>query len=60
MAKSNPGFWKKKIETNISRDLQKIKLLQSQGWRVITIWECELKPTNRDARYKKLIEEIGG
>ena len=58
--KSNPDFWKKKIETNISRDLQKIKLLQSQGWRVITIWECELKPTNRDARYKKLIEEIGG
>ena len=57
---SNPDFWKKKIETNISRDLQKIKLLQSQGWRVITIWECELKPTNRDARYKKLIEEIGG
>ena len=57
--KSNPDFWKKKIETNISRDLQKIKLLQSQGWRVITIWECELKPTNRDARYKKLIEEIG-
>ena len=58
--KSNPDFWKKKIETNISRDLQKIKLLQSQGWRVITIWECELNPTNRDARYKKLIEEIGG
>ena len=58
--KSNPDFWKKKIETDISRDLQKIKLLQSQGWRVITIWECELKPTNRDARYKKLIEEIGG
>ena len=58
--KSNPDFWKKKIETNISRDLQKNKLLQSQGWRVITIWECELKPANRDACYKKLIEEIGG
>lgn len=58
--KSNPNFWKKKIETNISRDMQKIELLQSQGWRVIIIWECELKPVNRDARYKELIEEIGG
>lgn len=58
--KSNPDFWKKKIETNISRDLQKIELLQSKGWRVITVWECELKPVNRDARYKKLIDEIGG
>lgn len=58
--KSNPDFWKKKIETNISRDLQKIELLQSQGWRVITVWECELKPVNRDARCKKLIDEIGG
>ena len=58
--KSNPDFWKKKIETNISRDLKKIELLQSKGWRVITVWECELKPVNRDARYKKLIDEIGG
>lgn len=58
--KSNPDFWKTKIETNISRDLKKIELLQSKGWRVITVWECELKPVNRDARYKKLIDEIGG
>lgn len=58
--KSNQDFWKKKIEANISRDQQKTVLLESHGWKVITIWECELKPRNRDACLKKLIEEIGG
>lgn len=58
--KSNRDFWKKKIEANISRDQQKTVLLESHGWKVITIWECELKPRNRDACLKKLIEEIGG
>ena len=46
--KSNPDFWKKKIESNIKRDQQKIKLLKSQGWKVITVWECELKTEIRN------------
>lgn len=56
--KSNPEFWKEKIEANIVRDKQKSKLLKSRGWKVIIIWECELKPVARIARLKKLCEEI--
>lgn len=56
--KSNPEFWKEKIEANIVRDKQKSKLLKSRGWKVIIIWECELKPAARIARLKKLCEEI--
>lgn len=41
--KSNPDFWKRKIETNISRDRKIIELLEERGWNVIVIWECELK-----------------
>lgn len=41
--KSNAAFWKKKIESNFLRDKTNLKLLTDMGWRVITIWECELK-----------------
>lgn len=41
--KSNVAFWKKKIESNFLRDKTNLKLLTDMGWRVITIWECELK-----------------
>ena len=41
--KSNEEFWKNKIQTNISRDKKKITALESLGWNVIVVWECELK-----------------
>lgn len=52
-------FWKKKIETNIERDKHKNSQLESLGWKVITIWQCQIK--NRDLerlRLERLIEEI--
>ena len=41
--KSNTDFWRKKIESNVLRDKNNSELLAAMGWRVITIWECELK-----------------
>lgn len=41
--KNNAAFWKKKIENNVARDIRNYQLLQDLGWRVLTIWECELK-----------------
>jgi DNA mismatch endonuclease (patch repair protein) len=48
MPKSRRAFWKKKIEGNKARDLQKEKLLCNQGWCVVTIWECAIK-VNHDS-----------
>lgn len=43
MPKSREEYWIPKIEKNISKDIEvKIKL-ENLGWRVITIWECQLK-----------------
>lgn len=36
-------FWSAKLEMNRTRDLEHQVLLQSSGWSVITIWECDLK-----------------
>ena len=41
--KNNAEFWQKKIESNVERDKRNHQLLQEMGWKVIDIWECELK-----------------
>jgi DNA mismatch endonuclease (patch repair protein) len=38
-----PTFWRKKIETNIRRDILKTKALRKEGWKVLRFWEHELK-----------------
>lgn len=57
--KDNADFWKEKIESNIMRDIRKNKELVDRGWRVITIWECEIKH-DKDATLNKLTEQIIG
>ena len=36
-------FWAKKIENNVKRDQRQMSELRKDGWRVLLIWECELK-----------------
>lgn len=45
---SNIVFWQKKIERNKQRDERNKTLLRKIGWRVMTIWECQLKPAVRE------------
>lgn len=55
---SNVAYWKIKLQRNIERDLRNIDLLASSGWKVIVIWECELKKNTRSDRLNKIILEI--
>ena len=41
--KSRTDFWLKKLESNAIRDQQVKTDLERLGWRVITVWECELR-----------------
>lgn len=43
LPQTNAEFWRAKIERNRARDARDTATLRSQGWRVIVIWECELK-----------------
>lgn len=36
-------FWKRKITGNSLRDFRTSEALRSAGWRVFTVWECELR-----------------
>ena len=42
LPKTNVGYWSQKFEKNVERDRKKEMSLQEIGWRVHTIWECEL------------------
>lgn len=41
--KTNRDFWIPKIERNIQRDQAVTATLQAKGWRVLRIWESDLK-----------------
>ena len=52
--KTNREFWLSKIRRNQERDVEEQKRLAEMGWHCITIWECELKPSKREATLKSL------
>lgn len=42
---SNKAFWRAKLDGNLARDQRVKKELIKLGWRVLTVWECELRKT---------------
>lgn len=40
---TNCEYWHEKIKRNEERDRKNYRLLREQGWRVIVVWECQLK-----------------
>ena len=41
--KSNTSYWQTKIATNRARDLRNTATLAEQGWKVLELWECEIR-----------------
>lgn len=56
--KSNPEYWHPKIERNVERDKLNKENLESLGWRVFTVWECELKKNVREKTLETLYRGI--
>lgn len=57
LPKSNVKFWKEKIERNIERDARNEADLKALGWRVIRVWECEIKTVSGREDYLKYLYE---
>lgn len=47
---SNTTYWNAKLDSNTMRDRQNLQDLRALGWRVVVVWECELKDMERLAR----------
>ncbi|TDA69517.1 very short patch repair endonuclease [Sulfuricurvum sp. IAE1] len=52
--KNNARFWRDKLQSNRARDREVNRVLRSKGWRVLRIWEHELKAKNRRALIARL------
>jgi DNA mismatch endonuclease (patch repair protein) len=46
-AATNADFWNTKIKGNVTRDSKSEAALAEQGWRVLVVWECETRDTER-------------
>lgn len=59
LPKTDVDFWETKINRNRERDKHVIEKLNSLGWRVIVIWECELKTKEkREETLKNLVHQL--
>ena len=51
-------FWTRKIERNKARDHKNLLALKAQGWHTIEIWECQLKPKERERTLQGLLRTL--
>jgi DNA mismatch endonuclease, patch repair protein len=51
---SNTQFWLEKFNTNVQRDVRVKKKLRRLGWRVKTIWACQLHDRSLRALEKRI------
>ena len=58
--KTRQEFWNKKFNENILRDKKNLEILSSLGWKIIIIWECEIrnKKINLEQIFKNVIKKI--
>ena len=56
--KTRTEWWKDKIQATAEKDLKNYEELRRQGWKVIVIWECELKGEKQREALENLITKI--
>lgn len=56
--KNNAEFWENKIYQNVHRDIKNNGKLTELGWKVIIVWECDLKGDKRERTLERLASTI--
>ncbi len=54
--KTRKEFWNKKFNDNILRDKKNLEILSSLGWKIIIIWECEIR--NKKINLEQIIKNV--
>ena len=58
MPSSNTEYWSAKIEANVERDKLNKSQLEALGWKVLVIWECQLKKKTKVDSLEHLYMQI--
>jgi len=56
--KTNTDWWLQKINGNIAKDAKAVTALKKAGWKIITIWECKLKPALVEKTFNALLKKL--
>ena len=56
--KTKTEWWLNKINGNKANDTKALKALKKEGWTVITIWECDLKPKKAEKTLERLVKKM--
>lgn len=56
--KTKTEWWLNKINGNIANDEKAILALKKMGWKIITLWECDLKPDKFKASLAHLLKQF--
>jgi len=56
--KTRTAWWLSKIKKNIYNDRQALERLEKAGWKVLQVWECELKKAVIEIRLYDLLRDI--
>jgi DNA mismatch endonuclease (patch repair protein) len=56
--KTRTEWWLTKLNGNITNDAKVIKALKKNGWKIITIWECKLKPAKVEKTLNTLLHTL--
>ncbi len=58
LPKSNLSYWKRKLDANVKRDKKNILRLRRKGWKVMVIWECQIRDLDRiEKRIQAFLED---
>ena len=58
--KTNTEFWYAKFKYNQERDERNCQKLRDLGWRILIVWECEIRHGDPQIALEKLIRNIRG
>jgi DNA mismatch endonuclease, patch repair protein len=58
--KTRTQWWTNKINRNKANDEKAVKALRKDGWKVIVVWECDLKPAKVENTLVKILNKIPG
>lgn len=58
--KSNTRFWREKLNGNVIRDRRNSARLRRLGWRVLTVWECQVNRPQVLERLAQRIRSVNG
>ncbi len=56
--KTRTDWWLNKINSNKANDSKAYAALKKEGWKIVQVWECELKPAKVEASLNNILKKL--